>query len=311
MNVPVFVMNYGNEIGPSAGYFDTATQTYFPKHPSIGGFSSNLTVCLWGISRLLNRGYLPKHISFRDTMEWYKDEVQDDIYGDIIQADDSQISGIDLSYRYPERKQYDPLNIHGNYRRIDYTHITPLIRAYFSPSEAVLVEMHRIIDMLKIDPHYLVSVFYRGTDHWKEGATLDPQQYLSVTNKILSRDSRYKVLIQTDQAQIRDLFLHQFKRRCVFIEELPVTIRKDADSLINLQGVIPDKRRWNIVYMAAMVLLSNSKFVVNHTGNSACWVNLLRGNSEGVYQFSIKGKLYASPWRLFDFFTNIKLYKGL
>jgi hypothetical protein len=69
----------------------------------------------------------------------------------------------------------------------------------------------------KIVPGNCLGVYYRGTDKYTETELPDPNLYIKAAHK-LNYDS---ILIQTDQQQVLNLFIDNFKNKCIIIEEIP------------------------------------------------------------------------------------------
>ena len=60
------------------------------------------------------------------------------------------------------------------------------------------------------------------------------------------------------------------------------------DTIESKNGDPKDHQLW---FDAALRIVSECGYLVNHTGNCALWANLYRGNTKNVFQFDQFGRL--------------------
>jgi hypothetical protein len=265
----------------SCSYYEN-DKTLYCGHNA--GFFSNCSVTFWAIEELLNQGIVPEVINFSRSFDNYRDEGQEgiDLYSSYFCLDYTQ----DINHLISSRIKIQ--NHHGIYKNYNFADYNPLMARYFKPNQSILEIEHNIVQNYDIDYSKTIVVFYRGTDKGYEAKLIDPKYYLKEAEKILNRNPDFKILIQTDQKQVRDLLSNYFQKNCFFLEEMPVTSGKTA---LHLQDLNISKFEFGQRILAVTYLMSKCKFIINHTGNMASWLCLFRGNANNMFQFSRQGHL--------------------
>jgi hypothetical protein len=256
------------------------------------GFFSNNTVALWSLCELLKDRLVVDRIHYLFGFSAYRNCDQPiyeyDLYPDYFTPD----SAVTL----PDPQLIRFVNHHGLYHELNHEWLNPLLNRYFSPSEGI----RRIVDAWKVkyrfDGSRTIGVCYRGTDKGTEVKLADPRAYLNVTRNLLKKHPDYRVMIQTDQQQVRDLFLREFGDCCWFIEELPVTSGQASLAHISTRERGVDRHQFGLRILASALLLADCNQLVNHTGNMGLWIALFRGHREHAVQFGATGRL-STPFR--------------
>jgi hypothetical protein len=274
------------------GLYDAHDGTLACGHDA--GFFSICSVALRNIAEVLQRtGSLPRRMDFSRTFRAFRNAGQSrdalDMYPVFFLPGPAD-SAAELR-RLPRVKH------HGLYQRIDYRAFAPVLRRYFQPSAQARTIQARWIDRYRIEPGKTIAVIYRGTDKHTEVAIARPEAYVEQTRVILGRHPDFRILIQTDERSVRDLFLATFGSRCFFIDDMPVSdggvaVHDLDDAVLGL-----DRGEWGVMLVALTELLSRMAHVVNHTGNMALWVCLWRGHCRDVVQFAQSGRKvdFGSP----------------
>ena len=110
--------------------------------------------------------------------------------------------------------------------------------------------------------------------------------------QLLEKNPTFKVLLQTDQVQIIEEWKQRLGNKLIFFQETPSTASNSPIwDLMEKSG--HDSTSWSQWFDAALRCVSECKYVVNHTGNVSFFMNLYRGNTEGVYQFNEFGYMPA------------------
>ena len=263
---------------------------YGSRQDRYNGFFSILTVYFWAIVELYNQKMRPKNIDFSDEFIAYKrqNDIQNqlDVYSCYFNGDaNKDIEGIEEGITLTKHDH------HGIYKNYDFVHYNLLVQRYFTLSDRVLEIQDFLIEKYQIDFSKTIAVCYRGTDKFVEVTLADPQLYLQMAEELLKEDPDRRILIQTDQEQVRDLFVDRFKNKCFFLEEMPAT---KGDIAIHANTSLAlDRLEFGEMLLATTHLLSRCDLVVNHTGNMAAWICLFRGNAEGIFQFDREGKLIS------------------
>jgi len=281
----------GDLILGDRGFYDTRDATLVCCHDS--GFFSICSVALRNIAEVLKRtGELPRRIDFSRTFRAFRNAEQArgavDLYPAFFSPDPAAAAAV---RRLPRVRH------HGLYRWIDYPAFAPVMRRYFQPSAHARAIQDRWIARYGIEPDRTIAVLYRGTDKHTEVAVARPEAYVEQVRAILGRHPDFRILVQTDERAVRDVFVATFGSRCFFIEDMPVSdggrVVHDLDDAT--LGI--DRGEWGVMLVAVTELLSRMAHVVNHTGNMAVWVCLWRGHCRGVVQFAQSGRLvdFGSP----------------
>lgn len=170
---------------------------------------------------------------------------------------------------------------HTKYSNLNFFESQVLIDAFFSPSSKVNERIDFFRSKYQIDFSKTISVCIRGTDKSVEVKPVPVQDYLDAINHILVKNPTFRVLIQTDQKQIRDFLIDSIGDRVFFIDELPVT----ETSIVIHSLIKTNHLEFAINLLAIVHTMSKCHYVVTHTGNVAYWTVLFRGNSDNVVQF--------------------------
>jgi hypothetical protein len=168
------------------------------------------------------------------------------------------------------------------YKNLDYLHINPFIKKYFSLSDKVSENMAFLMDKYKLEPLKTCAVFYRGNDKQLE---INKPSYIELVNKAKDIKKMYpdiQFLVQTDEQEFLDFFLEQ-EPNSVFFEEIPRLARSDSGNI----ALDVHENKLNILqyFIASMNIMSKCKNIICTSGNCEMWVMLFRGNADGVYQY--------------------------
>lgn len=236
------------------------------------GFFSNCSVTLFEIARAKQ---LTTRVDVSNSFSWYKSSTTDDVWGKFFT---SSILKPPSSYGYWGKT----LLHHNRYSMLNFQVIEPLLTSYFHPSDLVLSRQIELIKKYEIDLSKILTVNYRGTDKVKEVSSTPVEDWISLTKyKLATLHPTTRVLIQTDQKQVRDQFMEEFKGRVLCFEELPVTL---GTKVIHEILEINKRESFAIDFFAATLIAANSHSVITHTGDVAFWTVLFRGNTFEVVQ---------------------------
>jgi len=264
------------------GAMDVVSGTLCCGHNA--GFFSNCTVTLWNLAEVLQAGQpWPQRIDFSRAFSAYRSPLGEgaDLYPVFFEPPRTAMP--DGRRRLPRVKH------HGLYRFVPYGSLAPIMEHYFRPSVAVRSLEQHLIERHGIDLARTIAVVYRGTDKVAEVRLAEPEAYLAQTRTLLARHPAHRVLIQTDERAVRDLFCETFGDRCFFLPEMPVSgggiaVHDLADEALQMH-----RTDFGALLVAVTHLLSRAAIVVNHTGNMALWICLWRGHCRGVEQFDDTG----------------------
>jgi hypothetical protein len=260
---------------------------YSPEHDTIfcghdAGFFSICTVSLWSLAELQRvRGIFPRRIDYSRNFLSFRNAEQlrrkTDLYPLFFKPWPD--SSIDPRRRLPYADQ------HGIYAFLDYKRLTPIIDRFFRPSDRAVEVRAELKRRYAIDPSKTIAVVYRGTDKGVEVEIASPQAFLSKTRQLAVEHPGHRVWIQTDERDVRAMFVREFGDRCFYLNEMPVSgngvvVHGQDDDTLNM-----DRSDFGVLLVAVNSLLAQADIVVNHTGNMALWLCLWRGHARGVWQF--------------------------
>lgn len=248
------------------------------------GFFSNCTVTLWGLVDCYNRNKTPERIDFSHAFSRYRTQEQIDNKTDLYPF----YFRTDLNKSIRTGEPIVKHDHHGVYKHYDFDSYNPFIQRYFNVNDSILDIQSRLIKKYNINLEKTVAVCYRGTDKFVEVKLSDPRNYVACAENLLRLIPGARILIQTDQKQVRDLFTSYFGNHCFYLEEMPVNEGNLAVHNILKQLQISAFDFGKMV-LATTYLLSRCGVVVNHTGNVAAWICLFRGNAESIMQFDKEG----------------------
>lgn len=262
------------------------------------GFFSNCTTTLWNLTALYKQNITPRNINFSRDFSNYKTPEQNQNQVDMYPFYFNLCNSKEIKFRTFWIRHADQ---HYIYRFLDFGFYNQLIAKYFNLSQPILEMVDSLVEKYNVNPAKTIAVYYRGTDKYLECSLADPNLCLKQAEKILKRHPAFKILIQTDQKQVRDLFINYFGDRCLFFEELPVTEGREGMHKMDSNALGMNKFEYGKAILAVIYLISRCRFVINHSGNMAFWVCLFRGNAKNVDQFDANG----------DLVTNLSLIKHI
>ena len=270
------------------GYFQrgaSANGTLWMTHEA--GFFSCLTTFMWTIIDLSRSGDLCHVVNNSLSMNYFKEVYGRWTWYELFEKREK--AEIDHILSLPPIKQ-DYFDHHSDFHEIVGKHLghswtKAFLDAYMTPCSD-LVEMANIFDeKYRISSAPTIAVCYRGTDKWAEVAPTPISDYFNAVNKQLTIYPGAEVLIQTDQAQVRDQFMMEYGSHCKFIEELPVTRGKRV--LHSDRHLCGDRDLFAMRLYAMCLAISRSQTLVTHTGNVGFFLAMhTLINGKEVIQFS-------------------------
>ena len=183
---------------------------------------------------------------------------------------------------------------HWHYRALDFAAVTPFVRRHFTPMPEIAAIEERLLAEHGLDPDRLLALYYRGTDKSSEVQPTEVARFIAEAERILSAEPGLRVLVQTDQQQVRDAIAAHFGSRCVYFADLPVTtgevgLHHDARDLRGEFGMT----RFGMAqhFLAAVRIMARARHVITGTSNVGLWIALFRGSVERLRQFDAQQEL--------------------
>jgi hypothetical protein len=257
------------------GYLQTggvANGTLYSIHDA--GFFSCLTTILWSILRIIGSGGHCYVIDNALGMHSFKERLWHSTYYDLFAKKERKEIDQLLTVS-PLRSQH--FDHHSSFEHVIRNHLgiewaSQFLRAYMTPSAEVSTITKAFEKKYEIASRPTISVCIRGTDKHLEVTPTPITTYFDVVDEQMGARQGASVLIQTDQAQIRDKFLKQYGAACKYIEELPVTT---GNIVIHRNAELIRDREYFAKQLYAMCLaVSSSEVLITHTGNVGFWLAL-------------------------------------
>jgi hypothetical protein len=173
---------------------------------------------------------------------------------------------------------------HSDYKKIVESHLgldwtRAYIEAYMQPSKLILDTAEAFDLNCQISKAPTLCVYYRGTDKYKEVPTVSLSKYYNIVDRLLEITPNAEVLIQTDQAQVREAFVSRYGGRCKFIPELPVT--RGSKAIHNTRSLQGERQRFAVNLYAMCLAMSRGRVLITNSGNVGWFLalyTLLEGN---------------------------------
>jgi hypothetical protein len=260
------------------GVYDPARAEFHLLHDT--GLFSCLSAALWSLCDLLGAGFVPRKLNFGGTLSAYRDEQTRDLHPLLFDTPD--VRALEEALPHLSRERFRRFDHHGSYAQLDFALLSLLIGTYLHAGPGITEHVATFTAKYISPAHRHVGVCIRGTDKEMEVPSTDSAIYIEYVDRLLQGGQADRVLIQTDQAQICDLFKRYFGEACVVIEEIP---RTSGKTVVHKTDQIAGQRQaFAINMIAAVRVLSAMPVVVTHTGNVGAWITLMRGSSVGVHQ---------------------------
>lgn len=204
---------------------------------------------LWDLITCANHGKCPDLIESTHGMSLYKDWQGVDLFGKhfkVPSRDSLSCLPLNQSLAIPPH--------HGLYSRLDHGMLASFIDAYFCPEDAIEELARGFASEYKFDHENLLTIYYRGTDKGDEVELVPAANYLLEARAILERESGLRVMVRTDQRQVRDYLLYELGDLAFALDELPVT-----DGKLGIhQGIVHDKQGYASKILAAVLVMARS-----------------------------------------------------
>jgi len=251
------------------------------------GIYSNVSTALEDIVTLYRAGINVNRIDYSAGMNWFKDEIGKDVYPEFFGNLKSGILDI------PTKLTFNAFDVHKIYKQLPLGDLCRAASILFYPSSSVLNMANAMITSSGVSPERSIAIIYRGTDKSSEVRPASVQEYIRVATEILQEGATdLDIVIQTDQEQARDEIIANFRERCRFFNELPVT--RGGTVIHKLEfgtEVMMGREEFAKRIMAAVLILSRCAYVITHTGNVGAWIAIYRGTSKNLYQFDANAQV--------------------
>jgi hypothetical protein len=244
------------------------------------GFFSCCTVKLNNIVDFINlNNKLPDSVESSQQFNWYKNSsnLTKDITYNYFENYDN-IKDIEVLFPINFHYQYQYLN----YSNLDYEHIIPLVKKYFSPSIKINKIINNIIYKYNIIYDNTAVLFYRGNDKITETQLCNYEEYLAYANLIMKNNPNIIFLIQSDETEFINFMSKKFPNNSIYFKD---EIRHIPKCYSTVDIIMKDKNNlFSKYYLAITIIMSKCKYIICGSGNCSMWIMFYRGNNNNVYQ---------------------------
>ena len=250
-------------------------------HTQSYGFSWVFSLALAFIIGANVRGVSIDKVSFRYCLRQFKDHPHDDPYAEWFDGSVTEPSVL------PEGLIAVPH--HGVYANIDFASVIPFSTRYFTPSMKTRTAAQELCSRLRVDVERTIAIVYRGTDKSTEVKPLPIEDYVAIAMSLRAAHPGFRVLIQTDQAEALN-YVRSVVPDAISIDEIPVVTGSTAVHNHEIEtefGIT--KAEFGLRLVAMMLLVSQVRFVITHTGNMGLWITLFRGGAADLFQAGSDG----------------------
>ena len=245
------------------------------------GFFSQCSSSLSEIIEYCNDHQKIPSIDFYNLFEAYKNS-NCNLYEKLFSINKELNIDLDRRTNFIRRSNY-VINKQQNFNEI-----TPFVEKWYSPSAEVERIKNFFLEKYNIVPEKTIALSFRGTDKREGMHNPNYDLFLSQVGKIQEKENLQSIFVQTDQEQFLDYCKNKFN--CISIDELPRTTRKDRNSGLHLSGqtTSAEKEKMAFDFLAATLIISSCKFIINHTGNIGRWITLYRGSAKNTIQVGVQ-----------------------
>lgn len=243
------------------------------------GFFSCCSVACFDIIQYIKKHKSVPEVDFSNLFQrYYTDFSGQNVYNMYFKFNESQELNIDeiLKIKYNKESLF-------NYKEEELENIKPIIQKWFNPSDSVLKYIELFIKKYEIDTNKTLAICFRGTDKIKDVEEPTYENFISQVPSIIKNKGVDRVFIQTDQTQFIDFFKNSYPNISFFtIKEIQTTTSKQNlyKGLIEGSPILQAQ-----MFLASTQILSNCKFLINHTGNVARWIVKYRGSTKNMIQY--------------------------
>lgn len=253
------------------------------------GFFSCCSVKLTHIVNFINSNKrLPDSVCSSGSFSMYKKKDIKDVtlhyfknYSDVT----------DVNIIYPIN--YHFTDQHKNYLNIDYEHITPVIKKYFSPSVKINTIVNDLEKKYNISHDNTVAVYYRGTDKFRETQLAPFEEFYKKIVEIVNINENINILLQSDSSKFIDYINDKNLKNVVIIDENKTTYSNKG---IHIEQSSDKNYEDMFYFLSTILIMSKCKYIVCSSGNCSVWTLLYRGNNKNIIQYC-KGTWYNSIFK--------------
>jgi hypothetical protein len=182
---------------------------------------------------------------------------------------------------------------HSVYRDLPWKEIRPFVTKWFQPTVEVLRRVSEILEEFDLQCGEILAVNLRGSKKYREVEPVPTRYWVDAASDLLTTSPKLTVVVFCDDQDLVDAFSAQASFPVIDFGQEIRTRNRDSINKAFRAHVATDELVTNFV--ARTWLISQSRLVLTHTGNTAFWTCAFRGCTCGVYQFTASGTLATPP----------------
>jgi len=171
-----------------------------------------------------------------------------------------------------------------DYKNLPLPEFFLLIKQKFSVSEEIDLIREKLINKYNIEFDKIIAVHIRGTDKEKEISLKPVSYFIEEINKQVINFPNHKILLQTDDIKVQDYLNLYYKEKIFYFSEIEPSKSKIGSHNLSKKDPI----LFTQTYLATVLILSESKILITHTGNGALWEFIIRNK----FNLSIENSIY-------------------
>tara|TARA_Y100001970_G_scaffold122281_1_gene151584 strand:+ start:9235 stop:10059 length:825 start_codon:yes stop_codon:yes gene_type:complete len=254
------------------------------KHSS--GFFSCCSIAVYNISVFIENESLFPLVDFSETFLKYMGPQSlngNDVYEQCFQLSDQNNVLLEHTDIMFEKSSLFP------YIEENYDAVKVIVDTWFTPNNTVVDIKDALLSKYKINTSKTLCVCFRGTDKYKDIPETQYGTFCSKVNGLMNNKGLDSILVQTDQEQFLDYFRDNFANyKIIVIAENP---RRTDQEQVAFMLEIDERIISAQVFLATMLIMSECKYVINHTGNVSRWINLFRGGAFNTIQYMTENEI--------------------
>lgn len=151
---------------------------------------------------------------------------------------------------------------------------------HFLPSKLVLSKKKELLEKYDILTNKTIALHYRGTDKVKETPNISLETIESVIEQSLISYPDSRLLLQVDDKFILDRLASTYSNVAFYFSELPASQESTGAHYLRKSDPVLEA----VTYFASVLILSECKVLITHTGNGALWEAIFRSSSKNLRQ---------------------------
>ncbi|HEX4674210.1 MAG TPA: hypothetical protein VH209_02715 [Steroidobacteraceae bacterium] len=208
----------------------------------------------------------PRVVDSSQQFAWYKRNPLEDVTPQFFKTrEDVEIPWTGVSVRVTDVAQEQQFS---DYSRLNYPDLKPFVERYFTPSDEIVQLIEQIERSSPVPFGDICSILFRGGD--KKIETVQPS-FAEVVLKAVQlrlKHPQLRFLVQSDEPDFLEYAQRELEGTCFFVSG------PRGDPMMHIS-----------LYLASIMVISRSRFVISTSGNGEMWVRLFRGHAQGTQQF--------------------------